>query len=382
MSNLWLLVRTTLRMTFRKRSSLFLYFGLPMIGILLSSLLYGNIGTTPLRIGVVNADGTQALAKETIGFVKGMGNVTLVELNGEDLRSQLAAGKLDVGLLIGEGYSDSLRKGNPGSLTIQSVKGAQVTTYVKAMLNGYLENVAAMGKLAGPDQAKFQLLYDQYRNGDFKLTAQSVNDTSVVKGMSYQSIGFLIMFMMMSAISLSDIMLKNRENRTYFRILSSPVSARVYVASNIIVNLFIMLLQISVALLLMKFVFHMDAGIPMAEMVGLLVLFGLVAVSLSLVIVTFAKSSASVGAMQSLIVTPTCLLSGCFFPISIMPDTIRRLSDFMPQSWVLQTITSLQEGESLSGLWFNLSVLAAFALVFFLVAVYRFGRNNTTRNFV
>ncbi|MNO05271.1 hypothetical protein D3C81_2265920 [compost metagenome] len=65
-----------------------------------------------------------------------------------------------------------------------------------------------------------------------------------------------------------------------------------------------------------------------------------------------------------------------------MPEPIRRIADFLPQNWVLQSITSLQAGDSLSGIGFNLAVLLAFAAVFFLVASYRFGRSNDTRNFV
>ncbi|MFC5648169.1 ABC transporter permease [Paenibacillus solisilvae] len=382
MNDIWFLVWSTIRTTFRKRSSLILYIGLPIAGILVSTLIYGSPGQTELRIGVVNKDHSEMLAADTIGFVKGLAHTTIANVTEAELKERLASNQLDSGLVIGEGYSQSVRSGNPDHITIQSVKGAQVTSYMKSMLYGYIDNVTAIGKIAGGDEAKFKQLYDSYHRPDFKLTAQTVNDTSSTKDMSNQSIGFLIMFMMTSAVSLSELTLKHRENRTYFRIISSPINARAYVLSNVIVNLMIMMVQIVAAMFFMTVVFKLDPGVPVATMVGILSLFALASVSLSLVIVAFAKSTAAAGALQNLIVTPTCLLAGCFFPVDVMPGSIRRVADFLPQNWVLQSIHKLQSGSSLSGIWFHLAVLLAFAAVFFLIAAYKFGRNNDTRNFV
>lgn len=379
---MWFLVMRTLFKTFRKRSTLILYFGLPIAGILGSVLLYGSHGQAELRVGVVNEDAGQKIAADTISFVQSLDHVKIVNVTLAELKDQLAASKLDSGLILDSGFSESVLGGSPAHIAIESVKGAQVTAYMKSMLYGYIDNVTAMGKIAGGDAAKFQALYDQYRSADFKLTSASVNDTATTKDMSYQSIGFLLMFMMTSAVGLSELILKNRENRTYFRVLSSPINARTYVLANIVMNLIVMILQIVVALFFMRVVFKLDPGIPMGEMLGLLALFALVSVSVSLVIVAFSKSSAMAGALQNLIITPTCLLSGCFFPISIMPAVLRRISDFLPQNWVLQSINKLQSGESLGSIWFNLAILFAFAVVFFLIATYKFGRNNDTRNFV
>jgi ABC-2 type transport system permease protein len=381
-SEIWFLAAKTLITTFRKRSALLIYFGLPIVGILASIILYGQQGQKELRVGVVNEDQGQQIAADTIGFVQRLDHVQIVNVTSSELKEKLAASILDSGLIIDSGYSESVLSGNPGHIAIESVKGAEVTAYMKSMLRGYIDNVAAMAKIAGGDQAKFRQLYDAYQSPDFKLTSQSVNDASTTKEMSYSSIGFLVMFMMNSAVGLSELILKNRENRTYYRILSSPISARTYVLANIMVNLIVMFAQIIVALFFMRVVFQMDPGIPMGEMLFILTLFALVSVSVSLVIVAFSKSSAMAGALQNLIIVPTCLLAGCFFPRSIMPEMLRRVSDFMPQSWALQSIGKLQSGEALGNIWFHLTILFAFAVVFFLIATYKFGRNNDTRNFV
>jgi ABC-2 type transport system permease protein len=99
-------------------------------------------------------------------------------------------------------------------------------------------------------------------------------------------------------------------------------------------------------------------------------------------IVAFSKNTTGAGAMQNLIITPTCLLAGCFFPAEIMPATIRKIAEFLPQHWLLDALTRLQAGEAFGSLYLNMLILLAFALAFFLLAVYKFGKNNDTRMFV
>jgi ABC-2 type transport system permease protein len=376
------LIRKTLNNTFRTKKAWLLYIGLPIIGILVSMLLYGNTSGGVLRVGIVNLDGNQAITRDAIQFVEGLNQVKITVTDVKSLRNDITASKLDSGLVFGQGFADSVRKGAPKNLDLVSVKGAQVTAYVKSLLQSYIGNVAAIGKEAHGDQAAFDAIYTNYKNSSFKVTAQAVKDTSKTKSMTYQAIGFLIVLMMFSAVNLSQLILKEKENRTFLRLLSSPVSARTYVLSNVIVNIIIMFMQILLTVFLMKIVFHIDSGIPYGQMISILLLFALAAIGLSLLIVAFAKSSSGAGALQNLIITPTCLLSGCYFPVDIMPESVRKISNFLPQHWLLDTIDKLQHGTAFGSLTLNLAILLAFAAAFALVAIYRFGRNNDTRLFV
>ncbi|GIP24544.1 ABC transporter permease [Paenibacillus sp. J22TS3] len=377
----WLML-STLQRTFRKKSSWVLFFGLPVAGILVSTLLYGGAGQPLLRVGIVNGDGSERLAADTVRMVGNLKDVKLVEMDAGELRNELASGNLDTGIVLERGYSEGLRSGKLGHVGIQSVKGATVTSYIKAMLNQYMDNISAISRIAGSDQPKFDKLYAGFQSANFKLAVNTVTDISGAKRMSYQSIGFLIMFMMTSAVNLSELILVNRENRTYFRILSSPISARTYVLSNIFVNLCVMFAQILVALFFLIYVFKLNVGMGIGPMLVILGLFSLTSVGISLVVVAFSKNSAGAGALQNFIVMPTCLLSGCFIPLEIMPNAVRRIADFLPQNWVLESFEKLQSGAALGSLWFNMMLLFAFGLMFFLIASYKFGRNNDTRNFV
>ncbi len=65
-----------------------------------------------------------------------------------------------------------------------------------------------------------------------------------------------------------------------------------------------------------------------------------------------------------------------------MPKAVQKVANFLPQRWLLDTIAKLQQGIPFAELYLNIFILFAFAIAFFLIAIYKFGRNNDARNFV
>ncbi|MCQ6559240.1 ABC transporter permease [Paenibacillus mendelii] len=378
---LWL-IRKTLITTFKNYKNLLLYIGMPIVGILLASLIHGGSGETTLRLGIVNHDEGQTVTEDTVQFIKQLDHVEASGIKESEANDLIVSGELDAVLIFQGGFAESLRSGKPESVRIVSIKGTQVTGYVSSYLNAYIDNLATIGRTVQGDAASFDVIYNGYRQADFELSKTMVEDRSVSQGMTKQTIGYLLIFMLFSAVNLSGIIIKEKENRTYFRLLASPISARTYVISNVIVNLFMMMIQIAVTLIVMIRMFDIDPGIPFWQMFLILLLFALVAVALSLVIVAFAGSSMAASALQNMLIMPTCLLAGCLFPIELMPASIQRFAEFLPQHWLLDTFSKLQLGSSLDSVLLNLGILLAFAAALSLIAIYKFGRNRDMRSYI
>lgn len=376
------IIRRTLVSTFRNKANWFVYVGVPIMSVLLAMLIHSNENTGLLRIGIINADGDQRITQDAIRFVEGLHHIEVTLTDEEALHSDIAAGKLDAGLLFDQGFAASVREGHPEHLQILSVRGAEVTAYVKAMMQSYLGNAATIGEVARGDGAMFDEIYASYSEQRFTLTAETLRDTSHTKVVTFQSIGYLVGVMMFSAMNMAQLILREKEKRTLFRLVSAPVSPWSYVLSNVVVNAFIMLIQIVVTLFAMKMVLRIDPGIAYAQLIPALLLFALTAISLALMLVAFATSTAAASALQGLIVTPTCLLAGCFVPLEIFPEAVRKISSFMPQYWLLDMIKQLQQGQALTSLYLDVAILLAFAAAFTLIAVFRFNRNDDVRQFV
>ncbi|MFC4620511.1 ABC transporter permease [Camelliibacillus cellulosilyticus] len=381
MNNIIWLMRNILKVLFKKKLNLLLTIGLPVMGVFLSFLLYGHSDQQTVRVGIVNHD-HKSMTADTIKFIKGLNHVKVKEIKASEVNDKVSSRELDCVITFPANFSKSMRNGHPETLQIASIKGAAVTALVKSYLNNYIGNIASLGKVAKGDAAAFQKLYSNYQQSTFKVHAKALSDTSKNKDMTYQTIGFLVMFMLLAAINLSAMMTKEKERRTYFRILSAPIDGKTYVLANVMSNFIIMIAQILITLFFMKVVFHFQVNIPFWEFFVTLLVFGLVSIGLSLAIVAFAKNSGMANAMQSLIVFPTCLLAGCFFPVEIMPNALKKIADFMPQHWLLDTIDKLQHGEPMYGLYLNFLILFAFAVCFFLLAAFKIGRQNSVQNFV
>jgi ABC-2 type transport system permease protein len=381
MKDIFWLMKKILKVTFSKKRNIVIYFGVPLIGILISFLVYGNPGSQVLKVGVVNQD-RHVIANDTVRFLANLQNVNVEKINNSSVNEKVSNGALDCVIILNNGFSERIISGKPANIQIVAIKGEEVTGFVKSYLYQYLDNIILIGKASSGDTNIFEKMYTNYQQDHFKLSTESLKDTSKSKRMTYQTIGFLLMIMLMSAGNFSEIIIKEKENRTYFRLLSSPINARTYVLSNIAVSLLVMVAQILCTLFFITSIFHIDMNVSFWKMTAVLVLFAVVAIGLSLMLVSFASSSASVNALQNLVVTPTCLLAGCFWPVEIMPKTVQKLADFLPQRWTLDTISKLQQGNHFDTLYLNYLILAVFAVAFFLVAVYKFGKSNSVKNFV
>ncbi|WP_251551174.1 ABC transporter permease [Neobacillus muris] len=377
---LWL-IQHTLRKTFRNKKNIILYLCMPLIGIFIALLAHSDDQTVTLHVGIVDQDKGE-ITTDTIQFLKGLENVEISMINEDMVSELISSGKLDTVITFEAGYAASIYQGNPGHLRITSIKGDTVNAYIKSYLHQYIDNLATIGYAAGGNLQTFETMYNNFQQIDFKLTTNNLEDSSSSKYMTNQTIGFLIFIMLMSATNLSEIILLEKEQRTYYRLLSTPINARKYILSNIIVNLIVMIMQILVTITIMRTLFHIGTNIPFWQIFVVMLLFSFVSIGLSLVIISFSNSRALASALQNFIVTPTVMLSGCFWPIDVMPESLQKIADFLPQRWTLDTLTKLQEGNSFASLYLNLMILVAFALTFFLIAVYKFSRNNTTQNFI
>jgi ABC-2 type transport system permease protein len=381
MKDIFWLMKKILKVTFSKKRNILIYFGVPLIGILISFLAYGNAGSQVLKVGVVNQD-RQTIANDTVHFLENLQNVHVEKMNEKEVNDNISSGALDCAIILNKGFSEKTQSGIPDNIQIVSIKGEEITGFVKSYLYQYLDNILLISRASAGDKKTFEKMYTNVQQDHYKLSISSLKDTSKSKNMTNQMIGFLIMIMLMSAGNFSEIIIKEKENRTYYRLLSTPITARKYVLSNIAVNLLVMFAQILCTLFFITVIFHIDMNVSFWQMTVVLLLFAFVAVGLSLMLVSFASSSASVSALQNLVSTPTCLLAGCFWPVEIMPKAVQKIADFLPQRWTLDTISKLQQGNHFDTLYLNYLILAAFAVAFFLIAVYKFGRSNSVKNFL
>lgn len=381
MRNMLLIIVNILRVTFKKKGNILIYLFLPLAGVMLSLLIYGSAGTSPLRVGIINND-TGVLSEDLKTAMQSSNTYKVYEVEEGEINNKLLDMELDAAIIIPVGYSDSIYGGSPKNIEVISIKGQDTTVWVNQILNSYTDTFSKLSAASGGDRAMFDNIYRQYKAGEVKLTVIKLEDKLTGRNMTLTSMGFLIMFIMLGAGVINTIILKEKRNRTYHRICSAPVNARQYIAGNSITSLLVVIAQILIIQTVMKFILHIDTGVGNIAMFIILLMFGLVAIGFGLVITAFSSSSYMAGTLSTLIMTPTCMLGGCYWSVDFMPEIMQKISYFVPQRWALSAIQKLQAGGAISDISMNLLILAAFAAALILIAIYKFARSSNVQKFV
>lgn len=381
MRNALLLTLNTLKVTFRRKGNIIVFFALPIIGILVSMSIYGNSGSSSMSLGVIDKDKSVISSDMVSSLSKGdKFKVTAVAEN--EIDSSITSEKVDCVLVIPRGFADGIYNGNTKQVEVTSIKGEAATAWIENYCNIYLKNLSDIAEASGGKKEVFDKIYDNFKQEKLSLKVNTVQDQTKSKDMTTQSIGFLIMFMMLGVGNSAELILKEKRSRTYYRICSAPVNARTYILGNVLANLIIVIIQVLLTLFLLTNVFGIETHIPFMQLFMILVLFGIATIGLGLMIVAFSKDTMQAGTLQNLIITPTCMLAGCFWPVDIMPKAIQKISDFLPQKWVIDAVQKLQEGSGLNQVVMNFSIILGFALAFFLIAAYKFSRNDSVKTFI
>jgi len=381
MRNMLLITVNTLKITFRKKGNFVLYLILPVIGIIASLGIYGSTGTGSVNIGVINND-NGILSADMIEYFNRIEKFQLKEMDNEDSERLLLDGSVSCLMVFPEGFTESFLTGSPKKTEILSIKGKETTIWIENAINMHAGNIYSLVEASEFKKDVFDRLYENYKKQNLKLRINKVDDQANSKMMTNQTLGFLILFVMLGTSMTSELILREKRNRTYFRICSSPVSSKVYISGNVAASILIVLVQIYLTLMLMRWVFRIDTYVPGWQMLMILVCFGLSAIGIGTMIVAFSKSSYQVSTFSTLVITPMCMLSGCYWSVEYMPDIMQKISWFMPPRWALDAVERLQRGTEFGNVMINLVVMLAFAAAFFAISAYKFSISDDVRTFV
>ncbi|MFD3156235.1 ABC transporter permease [Haloimpatiens sp. FM7330] len=380
MKNIFLIMKNILKQAFRKKSNIITFMFLPILGVFIS-LGLNNTGASYTKVGIVNLNNTY-LSKDMIKSIDENKNFIIREVEEEKIENNLLNKRVDCVLVIPKNFDKSIYEGNLKQLEVVSIRGKDVTAWIENYANYYLDTLVKIGKASNNNKQIFKKIYDGYNQKKLKLQDVKIKDKSQSKSVTKQSIGLLLVFMLMASSVTSNFIMKDKFNRTYFRIFCAPVTKVQYIIANVIANFIIFLMQISLILLISIKVFKLDFYINVGTMFFILSCFGLVSIGFGIIIAAFSKSMAQSAQMSNVLITPTCMLSGCFWPLEMMPNFLQKLANIFPQTWILKTINSLQYGKTLNEVVIYLVLVVIFAIILFQVGIIKMIRDENLKNVI
>ncbi len=184
-------------------------------------------------------------------------------------------------------------------------------------------------------------------------------------------IGALLMQTTITAMAVSVV--REREKGTLEALVVSPIRRWELLLGKIIPNLLVAYGQMTMALLVARFVFDVPirGSLVLLYALSLLFMWG----TLGIGILVSAASRTVPQAMQLAFLTfmPSIYLSGLLFPIEGMPRGAQVLASVIPLTYYLRVVRGIVlKGIGVEYLWPSLLPLAAFGAIVFTLAVLRF----------
>ena len=163
-----------------------------------------------------------------------------------------------------------------------------------------------------------------------------------------------------------------RENGVLRRLRTTPVSSLVVLAAQVIVVFAMTSLGMLLLIVAGKLVYHVRfEGNALSVLAGF-VLSSLSFFGLGFILASLIPTARTAQVVGMVLLYPMLFLSGAGFPRELLPEGIRKVSAFLPLTYVVNLLRGLWIGEAWSSHWLNVGVLGGMLLLGIIVSLITF----------
>lgn len=199
----------------------------------------------------------------------------------------------------------------------------------------------------------------------------TVKGRRIISSFEYYSVAMMTMFILFAASHGGRMLLEEKENMTYQRMVMAGTSKLAIIAGKILTVFLIALLQIGIMIMFSRFVLRVDwgSGIPVL-LVSLSAAFAIAGIGGTLAAATYRVGNYKMASIfETAIIQTMALLGGSFFPIDIMPSFLQKLSFISINGVALKAYLKIMRGYGLEAVTGSIAVLAATGALFALLSV-------------
>jgi ABC-2 type transport system permease protein len=349
---------------------------------------------TRIPLGWVNNDPEGNVSKQLFEMLSNSDAVKLVELKPDAVDESVRKGEVAGALVVPVGYSDQVWVGKEAQLTlVADTNSAQGQSIFQSLRTPVTQLMSAMeiARLSAETVGKPNDASELTETFASASKAWSKSDsTSLVKvelamkdnflgdwygdnPYNQASPGILVQFAIMSLVTSGQILVQERKSRTLQRMMSTSMRAWEIIAGHTLAMFAMVLFQIALLVVFGQLVVSVDyMNAPLGTL--------LVSVSLSLwvaamglLIGTVAKDDSQVVLFALMAMFILSALGGTWFPLEVSSGAFALIGKLMPSAWAMTGYQNiLMRGLGSNSAWMPTLILTAYALGFFVLAVWRF----------
>jgi len=384
---------------FRDKKSLLFLVAMPIVFTVFMGFAYqtGSDENVDHRIplAVVNPEPDGVLNKALFARLETSDSVRAVGMNETEAMDALRKGDMAGVLLIPVGFSEKASTGETAQLTLisdpVSAQGQSLyqilRTPVTQLMSALEISQASVDLVSAKDataeqSAAFELAWSKWNTSSQiplvkieQAIAAPSSDWTGGNPYNQSSPGILVMFAIFGLVTSAQILVQERKSRTLQRLITTAMRPWQIVAGHMLAMFAITFLQTAMLVIFGQLVLKVDY---LREPLGILLLavtLGLWVASLGLLIGVVAKEEQQVILFSMVAMFLFSALGGAWFPLETSGGAFAAIGKILPSAWAMNGFQNiLIRGLGLGSVWTAVGVLSAYALLFFVLAVWRFGK--------
>jgi ABC-2 type transport system permease protein len=411
-----------LKVLVRDRGGMIALFLMPVMFILVMSTAQKNMyniggADNPVELYVVNDDRGD-LAGEVIGALEDVDGIEVVtQVDGETLtrtsvEEMIVEGSVNVAVLFPADFTESVMDAATNEEMDNAVitfiadpsTSTQFLAPIRGSIEGFIQERSAYAQMplriqAGFDQIAAESSPEQapfvHAIGETFVTAMSADESEVTSGsigVTFEQVapeafqvekfptsveqnvpGYTIFGVFFIVQVLATSFLSEKQDGTFRRLLVAPLSRPALLLGKVLPYYLVNLVQISSMFAIGVLLFKMNLGSAPFAIILVALATSAAATCLGLLVATLGKTPEQVGGLSTMLALTLAAVGGMLVPSFVMPEFMQTIGKISPHYWALTGFQDvIVRGLGAQDVLLESGVLIAFALVFFIFALWRF----------
>ena len=353
------IVRKEVRQLRRDRLTFGMIVGIPVIQLLMFGYAI-NMDVRHLDAAVADMAGSSASRQ----LVMDMSQTQIIKVirqvsSADELEQLMRQGRISVGIYIPPDFDRRLHQANRSAVQLL-VDGSDTVVQGAA---AQLAQVAYTSRTSPYNDRPPPMELRTYYNPERR------SPVNTVPGL----IGVILTMTMILFTAVAIV--RERERGNLELLITTPVRTSELMLAKITPYVFIGLIQVSLVLLLGRFLFQVPMAGNLLDTYIVTLVFIVANLALGLVISTLVSTQFQAMQLSFFVLLPSILLSGFIFPFAGMPRPAQVIAEALPLTHFIRLIRGVMlRGASLQELSGELFILAGFIVVLMTLAILRFSK--------
>jgi len=351
----------------REPEVIFWVFVFPILLVFALGIAFRNTGPQKIRIAVEKSETNTQASSTLADALARSSDIEVLQLSSAEATQALRSGKVALVVRPGEPVMETQRRGDAAN----DSGGVNASTRLPLSASfSYRYDPTR------PESRQARMVVDDalQRAAGRSDVAHASDETFTEPGARYIDFlipGLLGMNLMGSGLwGVGFAVVNARTKKLLKRFAATPMRRSHYLLSFVLSRLFFLVLEVAVVIAFAWFAFGFTVRGSFVQMIFLLLLGALTFSGVGLLVASRPKTIEGVSGLMNLVMMPMWLLSGTFFSSARFPEIFQPFIKALPLTALNDSLRAvMNDGASITTSWLAVSVLLAWCVISFIVAL-------------